>query len=210
MTRHPCYESAWILGCHFEFRRALLMTCSDRTNRIRWSEAWCPACNARCVSHRRRCRCLAGCGARQVEYPSRATACRRFLAGIKCEAFMIHNLVNASVLALTCIACPAIAAIGSDTAYDGSWGVVIHTRSGACDRSYQSGARIRNGIISSNTGGIKVGRVSPQGVVRVSVSLVRQSASGSGRLSSNSGSGVWRGQGKRGKCSGTWAAQRRG
>jgi hypothetical protein len=150
------------------------------------------------------------CGAHQVEYHSRATACRQFLAGIKCEAFMTRNLVSASVVALTCVACPATAAIGSATAYDGSWSVVIHTRSGACDRSYQSGAKIRNGIIFSDTGGINVGRVSPQGVVRVSVSLVRQSASGSGRLSSNSGGGVWRGQGKRGKCSGTWAAQRRG
>jgi hypothetical protein len=138
-----------------------------------------------------------------------ATACRRFVAGIKCEAFMTHDLVSVSVLALTCIACPATAAIGSATAYDGGWSVVISTRSGACDRSYQSGAQIRNGIIRSNTGGLKVGRVSPQGAVRVHVSLLRQSASGSGQLSSNTGSGAWRGQGKRGKCSGTWAAQRR-
>jgi len=123
---------------------------------------------------------------------------------------MTHNLVSVSVLALTCIACPATAAIGSATAYDGSWSVVISTQGGACDRSYQSGARIRNGIIRSNTGGINVGRVSPQGAVRVHVSVLRQSASGSGRLSSDTGSGVWRGQGKRGKCSGTWAAQCRG
>ena len=116
---------------------------------------------------------------------------------------MINYLVLTSALALTCIATSASAAV-----YDGSWDIVIYTRSGACDPTYQSGAQIRNGIIRSNTGGINVGRVSPQGAVHVS--LLRQSASGSGRLSSDTGSGVWKGQGKRGKCSGTWAAQRRG
>ena len=124
----------------------------------------------------------------------------------KCEAFMTNYLVRISVLALTCIATSASAAV-----YDGSWGIVIYTRSGACDPTYQSGAQIRNGIIFSEAGGVNVnGRVSPKGVVRVSVSAGGQSASGSGRLSSNYGSGVWRGQGNRGKCSGTWAAQRRG
>jgi len=124
----------------------------------------------------------------------------------KCEAFMTNYLVRTGVLALTCIATSASAAV-----YDGSWGIVIYTRSGACDPTYQSGAQIRNGIIFPEAGGVNMnGRVSPKGVVRVSVSAGGQSASGSGRLSSNYGSGVWRGQGNRGKCSGTWAAQRRG
>jgi len=124
----------------------------------------------------------------------------------KCEVFMTNCLLCTSVLVLTCIATSASAAV-----YDGSWGIVIYTRSGACDPTYQSGAQIRNGIIFAEAGGVNMnGRVSPKGVVRVSVSAGGQTASGSGRLSSNYGSGVWRGQGNRGKCSGTWAAQRRG
>ena len=83
---------------------------------------------------------------------------------------MIHNLVSVSVLALTCIGCPATAAIGSATAYDGSWSVVISTQSGACDRSYQSGAQIRNGIIRSNTGAINVGRAR----ARLPITPIRQ------------------------------------
>jgi len=119
---------------------------------------------------------------------------------------MINYLVLTSGLALTCIATSASAAVD-----DGSWDIVFYTGSGACDPTYQSGAQIRDGIIFSEAGGVNVnGRVSPKGVVRVSVSAGGQSASGSGRLSSNYGGGLWRGQGNRGKCSGTWAAQRRG
>ena len=53
-------------------------------------------------------------------------------------------------------------------------------------------------------------KLTPKGAVRVSVSAGGQSANGSGRLSRNSGGGVWRGQGNSGGCSGTWAAERRG
>ena len=62
---------------------------------------------------------------------------------------MTNYLLRISVLALSCVAFPVSAAAGNGTVYDGSWSVVIYTRSGACDPIYQSGAQIRNGIIFS-------------------------------------------------------------
>ena len=123
---------------------------------------------------------------------------------------MTSHLLRTSVLALICVASLADTAVAR-AAFDGSWSVVIQTRSGACDAAFRSGVQIRNGIIFSEAGGFNMnGHVSQKGMVRVSVSAASQSASGSGRLSHNSGGGVWRGQGNRGRCSGTWAAERRG
>jgi hypothetical protein len=123
---------------------------------------------------------------------------------------MTGHLLRISVLAL--ISVVSLAGTGvAHSAFDGSWSVSIRTRSGVCEAAFRSGVQIRNGIISSEAGGFNMnGRVSPNGMVRVSVSAAGQSASGSGRLSHNSGGGVWRGQGNRGGCSGTWAAERRG
>jgi len=80
-------------------------------------------------------------------------------------------------LALICVAAPASAAVGSGTAYDGSWSVVIDTRGGARDPIYQSGVKIRGDIVFSEAGGINMnGRVSPKGVLRAIVSAGGQSA----------------------------------
>jgi hypothetical protein len=96
------------------------------------------------------------------------------------------------------------------SAFDGSWSAIIYTQRGACDEAYRSGVQIQSGIIFPGASGINWnGRVSPKGAVRVSVSAGGQSASGSGRLSRNSGGGTWHGQGNRGGCSGTWTAERR-
>jgi hypothetical protein len=123
---------------------------------------------------------------------------------------MTGHLLRASVLAVTCVIGLAGTAAAS-TVFDGSWSVVIYTRSGACDRAYRSGVQIRNGIISSDAGGFNMnGSVSAKGAVRANVSAGSQSANGSGRLSRNSGGGVWRGQGNAGQCSGTWTAERLG
>jgi hypothetical protein len=123
---------------------------------------------------------------------------------------MTGHLLRTSVLALTCVICLADTAAGR-TVFDGSWSIVIYTRSGACDRAYRSGVQIRNGIIYSDAGGFSInGSVSAKGAVRASVSAGGQSANGSGRLSRNSGGGVWRGQGNAGQCSGTWTAERLG
>jgi hypothetical protein len=53
------------------------------------------------------------------------------------------------------------------------------------------------------------GTVAPNALVRVSIKLGGQSASGTGRLSASSGVGTWRGIGSSGTCSGRWEAERR-
>jgi hypothetical protein len=122
---------------------------------------------------------------------------------------MTRHLLRICVLALIGVASLAGTSVAR-AAFDGSWSVLIQTRSGACDAAFRSSVQIRNGVIFSEAGGFNMnGHVSPKGMVRVSVSADGQSASGSGRLSQNSGGGVWRGQGNRGSCSGTWAAERR-
>jgi hypothetical protein len=98
------------------------------------------------------------------------------------------------------------------TAFDGSWSVIISTRSGTCDPQYRFGVRISNGnIIYGGSGAANAqGRVSPNGTVTVSVSSGPQFANGQGRLSRDYGTGTWRGQGTAGVCSGTWQAWRQG
>lgn len=97
------------------------------------------------------------------------------------------------------------------TNFDGNWSVLIVTQSGPCDRAYRYGLSIRNGAVFYE-GSLSVnltGRVSNNGQVSVRVSAGSQGASGSGRLSRDSGSGKWRGTGSMGSCSGTWTADRR-
>jgi len=117
--------------------------------------------------------------------------------------------LQASALAAGCmtIAAPAVAR----SAYDGDWSVVIATRGGACPPSVRYGVQIINGTVVNTSGQAQVqGRVSPNGAVRVTVQAGGQWASGSGRLSSTRGGGVWRGQGNAGFCQGTWVAERSG
>ena len=97
------------------------------------------------------------------------------------------------------------------TAFDGNWSVLIVTNSGSCDRAYRYGLAIRDGaVIYQGSAAVNVaGRVRPNGVVNVRVWSGQQGASGSGRLSRDSGSGSWRGTGSMGSCSGDWIAERR-
>jgi len=97
------------------------------------------------------------------------------------------------------------------TNFDGNWSVLIVTQSGPCDRAYRYGLSIRNGAVFYE-GSLAVnlrGRVSNNGQVSVRVSAGSQGASGSGRLSRDSGSGKWRGTGSMGSCAGSWTAERR-
>jgi len=113
------------------------------------------------------------------------------------------------VLALGCAAL-AGPAFGR-TVFDGDWSVLIVTRGGACDPAYRYGVQISDGTVindGSSAAGVQ-GRVTPTGAVRVTVRSGNQWADGSGRLSSNRGGGVWKGQSASGSCSGTWEAERR-
>src|SRR5262249_11524597 len=94
------------------------------------------------------------------------------------------------------------------TAFDGSWSVVIKTENGPCDPQYRFGVQIINGNVVYEGGGPAnvQGQVGRNGSVWVSVSSGGQSATGSGRLSRNTGGGSWRGQGAAGSCAGSWQA----
>lgn len=96
-------------------------------------------------------------------------------------------------------------------AFDGSWSVLIITNQGECDRGYRYGVRIGDGKVAyEGTADIQLsGTVSSGGAVSVTVRRGSQSATGTGRISANSGSGTWRGRGPNGECSGNWEAERR-
>ena len=92
------------------------------------------------------------------------------------------------------------------------------TRDGACTPTlrYPIGCKLilePGRFIVGNAGDTPVtvqGRVAPNGTVRVVVQSGGSWADGSGRLSTTTGSGVWRGQGTSGLCEGIWQAERRG
>src|SRR5256885_15547396 len=98
-----------------------------------------------------------------------------------------------AALAFTAAFAPEPAA--ARTNYDGNWSVLIVTNSGPCDRAYRYGLSIRDGrVFYQGSASVNVdGRVAPNGRVQVRVWAGSQSASGAGRLSSNYGSGTWRG-----------------
>ena len=109
----------------------------------------------------------------------------------------------AAVLALACT--PTNAASGS--AYDGIWSVAIYTQRGDCG-SVRVAARIVGGrVYSEDQNYQSSGAVGTNGVIRVTVAGAGRSASGSGRLTNNSGAGRW--SSSRGECSGSWSASRR-
>ena len=96
---------------------------------------------------------------------------------------------------------------GGGSAYDGTWSVAIYTQRGDCG-SVRVAAQIVGGRVYSKDQSYQAnGAVGANGVIRVSVASGRLSASGSGRLSSNSGSGSW--LSSRGECSGSWSSTRR-
>ena len=120
-----------------------------------------------------------------------------------------HLLVAPALAAVLLLACtPTNAAHrAGGSAYDGIWSVAIYTLRGGCG-SVRVAARIVGGRIYSKDESYQAnGAVSANGVIRVSVASGRLSASGSGRLSANSGAGSWRSS--RGECSGSWSASRR-
>jgi hypothetical protein len=127
---------------------------------------------------------------------------------------MICERLRAPVVSLA-LALSSIPAFGPQaearTVYDGAWSVTIVTNQGACDRAYRYGVHIQDGnVIYDGAGGLiqMQGRVTPKGAVRVVVQAGSQWADGSGRLTKATGSGVWKGQGMSGSCTGIWQAQR--
>jgi hypothetical protein len=117
--------------------------------------------------------------------------------------------VAIAMAVMTVIAPPAFAGAGSARLYDGAWSVVIQTLRGNCPADVRAPIRISGGQLLADDPSFQVnGRVTPNGMVHVTVSANGQGAGGSGRLAGNSGSGLWKTWS--GECAGQWTAQRRG
>jgi hypothetical protein len=100
-------------------------------------------------------------------------------------------------------------ALAARAAFDGSWSVQIATSRGACPSDVGFAVDVRDGVVSA-AGLLNVsGNVAANGATRVRISAGNQSASGTGRLSGNSGSGTWQGVSAQGACAGKWSASRR-
>jgi acyl dehydratase len=92
--------------------------------------------------------------------------------------------------------------------YDGSWDLRFVTQRGTCDPSYDFTVNINDGIVTHPNLVRFKGYVAPSGAVRASVTVQDKYASGSGKLSNNTGRGIWRGFSGTTRCSGYWTAQR--
>jgi hypothetical protein len=104
----------------------------------------------------------------------------------------------------------AITAARAATPYDGTWSVSIITDNGDCDRGYRYALRIENGRVFYDNPSFDIsGQVNPRGQVRVVVRAGSQEAIGNGRLSRDTGQGVWSGHSPTSQCSGHWEAERR-
>ena len=111
------------------------------------------------------------------------------------------------VMAASCtiaVASPAHAR----AAYDGSWDLVFVTQTGGCDPTYNFTVNVSNGFVTHPNLVKFRGYVAKSGAVRASVTVHDKYASGSGRLSSTSGRGAWRGYAGTARCSGYWTAHR--
>jgi hypothetical protein len=119
---------------------------------------------------------------------------------------LLLALTVAAALLLACAPTNA-AHRGGGSAYDGTWSVAIYTQRGNCS-SVRVATRIVGGRVYSEDQSYQSnGAVGTNGVIRVTVSGFGRSASGSGRMSHNSGAGRW--WSSRGECSGSWSASRR-
>ncbi len=94
------------------------------------------------------------------------------------------------------------------SSHDGSWDLVFVTQRGPCDPTYNFTVNVTNGIVTHPNLVRFTGYVARSGAVRASVTVHDKYASGSGRLSSVSGGGMWRGRTGNSRCAGYWTAQR--
>lgn len=124
---------------------------------------------------------------------------------------MILRSMLLSSLVVSGIVLDISGGVQAATTFDGNWSVLIVTDRGQCDKAYRYGLAIRDGrVLYEGDASVNVdGQVNRNGAVRVRVSAGSQTADGSGRLASDQGTGVWRGTGSSGTCSGTWSAERR-
>jgi hypothetical protein len=119
---------------------------------------------------------------------------------------MMKNVLTSAIAASCLVA--FVSAAQARSAFDGSWDLVFVTQRGACDATYNFAVNIADGVVTHPNLVKFRGHVAPSGAVSASVSVPDKYASGSGRLSSNSGRGTWSGYSGSARCSGYWTAQR--
>ena len=113
----------------------------------------------------------------------------------------MKNLLTFAIAASCLVAFVSVAQAHS--AYDG-----FVTQRGACDPTYNFSVNIADGVVTHPNLVRFRGQVARSGAVRASVTVPDKYASGSGRLSRNSGRGTWSGYSGGARCSGYWTAQR--
>jgi len=116
-------------------------------------------------------------------------------------------LAVATILAVAALSPTGALAVRG--AFDGNWSVQIATSRGACPADVGFAVDVRDGVVSA-AGLLTVsGNVAANGVTRVRIAAGNQNATGTGRLSGNSGSGTWQGVSAQGICAGKWSSNRR-
>jgi hypothetical protein len=118
---------------------------------------------------------------------------------------MIKTIVSAVIA--SCFVLPTSVVVARSL-YDGSWDLRFVTQQGACDPTNTFSVNINDGIITHPNLVRFRGHVARSGAVSASVTVQDKYASGSGKLSSGSGRGTWRGYSGTARCSGYWTAQR--
>jgi hypothetical protein len=121
----------------------------------------------------------------------------------------LNSLIFCAFLAGLAVAGALPAALAAPM--DGIWSVLIVTEKGECDRAYRYAVKIANGQVSyAGDASVNMsGTVAPNGAVKVSIKLGDRGANGTGRLSGQTGSGVWRGIASNATCAGRWEAERK-
>src|SRR5262249_14055328 len=117
---------------------------------------------------------------------------------------LLNLWVAASVLVLASLSVSSPALPRSN--FNGDWSVIVQSRGRACAPTVRYPVAITNGVVTNGgeTPATVQGRVAPNGTVRVTVQSGGSWASGSCRLTTNGGSGGWRGAGAPRICGGRW------
>jgi hypothetical protein len=127
------------------------------------------------------------------------------------KVFRSIFLATAAALLVTSASVPSQAAprpAPRVNSFDGIWSVVIYTLRGGCGSGLRYSVRIIGGhVVGADQSYQVAGAVNATGLIRVAVAEAGQQASGAGRLSGNSGGGLW--STASGQCSGQWTAARR-
>jgi hypothetical protein len=114
---------------------------------------------------------------------------------------LIANVIGCACLMLA-------TAAEARTSYDGPWNLAFVTQRGSCDPTYNFSVNINDGVVTHPNLVKFRGSVGRSGAVRASVTVHEKYASGSGKLTRDSGGGTWSGHAEGGRCSGYWTAQR--